>query len=233
MGQKVHPVGIRLGITATCQSKWYKEGRDYAETLHSDILIRSMLKKKLATAGISRIDIDRPARDAKITIHAARPGIIIGKSGRDIESLRQAVTKLTGVPAHIDIKEVRKPDINAYLVGESIKQQLEKRVPCRRAMKRALANAMRQGAKGVKINIAGRLNGAEIARSEWTREGRVPLHTFRANIDYALVEAHTTYGVIGIKVWVFTGEASDEEQQQTPSKPKKVRRSNTAQLSEG
>lgn len=217
MGQKVNPTSIRLGISTKYSARWFREGREYADTLHSDIEIRRLLRSKLAPAGISRIDIDRPAESPKITIHAARPGVIIGKGGQDVEGLRQLVKKVTGVPAHIDIQEIRRPETNAYLVAENIGQQLEKRIAYRRAMKRAIANTMRQGVKGIKVMISGRLNGAEIARSEWAREGRVPLHTLRAHIDYATFEAHTTYGVIGIKVWIYKGEAGSENEQAAPA----------------
>lgn len=223
MGQKVNPIGIRLGISTTYRARWFREGREYADTLFSDIQIRKLLHKKLAAAGISRIDIDRPARDAKITIHAARPGVIIGKGGQDVESLRQLVKKETGVPAHIDIQEIRKPETNAYLVAESIGQQLEKRIAYRRAMKRAIANATRQGVEGIKVMVGGRLNGAEIARSEWSRDGRVPLHTLRAAIDYATFSAHTTYGIIGIKVWIYKGEAGAKHEQAPAPAGKKQR----------
>jgi small subunit ribosomal protein S3 len=214
MGQKVNPHGIRLGINKEYSSKWYAERGNYATTLCGDIRARLYLQKKLADAGISRIEIERPARNAKITIYAARPGIIIGKSGREVENLRNAVSKEIGVPVHINIEEVRKPDMDSKLVAESIAQQLEKRVSFRRAMKRAVSNALRGGAQGVKVCVGGRLGGAEIARSEWIREGRVPLHTFRANIDYGTAEALTTYGIIGVKVWIYKGEtnASEEEQ---------------------
>ncbi|GAA5193542.1 30S ribosomal protein S3 [Ferrimonas gelatinilytica] len=206
MGQKVHPNGIRLGITKPFSSTWYAEKKDYADNLFSDHEVRQFLKKELANASVSRITIERPAKSIRVTIHTARPGVVIGKKGEDVEKLRKKVAKLAGVPAQINISEVRKPELDAQLVGDSIASQLERRVMFRRAMKRAVQNAMRLGAKGIKIEVSGRLGGAEIARTEWYREGRVPLHTLRADIDYATSEAHTTYGVIGIKVWVFKGE---------------------------
>lgn len=209
MGHKVHPTGIRLGITKDWTSKWYADSKNFPEFLHMDLKVREFLQKKLAQASISRIQIERPARNARITIHTARPGIVIGKKGEDIERLRQEVSTMMKVPVHINIEEVRKPELDATLVAQSIAQQLERRIMFRRAMKRAVQNAMRLGALGVKINVGGRLNGAEIARSEWVREGRVPLHTLRADIDYGVAEAHTTYGVIGVKVWIFKGEVFD------------------------
>ena len=209
MGQKVHPTGIRLGITKDWTSKWYADSKDFGGFLHSDLKVREYLQKKLAAASISRIQIERPARNARITIHSARPGLVIGKKGEDIERLRKDVSDMMGVPVHINIEEVRKPELDATLVAQGIAQQLEKRIMFRRAMKRAVTNSMRLGALGVKINVAGRLNGAEIARSEWYREGRVPLHTLRADIDYGFAEANTTYGVIGVKVWIFKGEVFD------------------------
>jgi small subunit ribosomal protein S3 len=213
MGQKVHPNGFRLGISKDYLAKWYAEGRDYADTLCHDIVAREYLEKKLEAAGISRIDIERPAKNAKITIHAARPGVIIGKSGREIDVLRGEVSKRIGVPVHINIEEVRRPDVDSRLVAESIAQQLVKRVSFRRAVKRALSNATRAGAKGIKVCVSGRLGGAEIARSEWSREGRVPLHTLRANIDYGVAEALTTYGIIGVKVWIYKGDLTDAQLQ--------------------
>ncbi|MBY6188710.1 30S ribosomal protein S3 [Marinobacter hydrocarbonoclasticus] len=206
MGQKVHPNGIRLGITKPWSSTWYAEKKDYADNLFSDHEVRAFLKKELKNASVSRITIERPAKSIRVTIHTARPGVVIGKKGEDVEKLRLKVAKLAGVPAQINISEVRKPELDAQLVGDSVASQLERRVMFRRAMKRAVQNAMRLGAKGIKIEVSGRLGGAEIARTEWYREGRVPLHTLRADIDYATSEAHTTYGVIGIKVWVFKGE---------------------------
>ncbi|HET8942269.1 MAG TPA: 30S ribosomal protein S3 [Rudaea sp.] len=209
MGHKVHPTGIRLGISKDWNSKWFANKREYAQYLTADLKVRDMLRKKLAQAGVSRIQIERPAKSARITIHTARPGVVIGKKGEDIEKLRKDVSDLMGVPAHINVAEVRKPEIDAQLVAESIAQQLVRRIMFRRAMKRAVGNAMRLGALGIKVNVAGRLNGAEIARSEWYREGRVPLHTLRADIDYGFAEANTTYGIIGIKVWVYKGEIFD------------------------
>jgi len=208
MGQKVHPTGIRLGIVKDWTSKWYA-GAEYADYLLTDLKVRKFLKKKLMQASVSRIQIERPARTAHITISTARPGMVIGKKGEDIESLRQQVTQMMGIPVHINIEEIRKPELDAQLVAESISQQIERRIMYRRAMKRAVTNTMRLGALGIKVNVAGRLNNAEIARSEWYREGRVPLHTFRADIDYGFAEAITTSGVIGVKVWVFRGEVFD------------------------
>jgi small subunit ribosomal protein S3 len=206
MGQKVHPTGIRLGIIKDWTSKWYANTHDYANYLHIDLEVREFLRKKLANASVSRIQIERPANNARVIIHTARPGIVIGKKGEDIEKLRQEVATMMGVPAHISVEEIRKPELDAYLVAESVAQQIERRIMFRRAMKRAVTNTMRLGALGIRINVAGRLNGAEIARSEWYREGRVPLHTLRADIDYGVAEARTTYGVIGVKVWIFKGE---------------------------
>jgi small subunit ribosomal protein S3 len=206
MGQKVHPIGIRLGIVSDWTSKWYADSKDYADLLNTDLQVRDFLKEKLKQASVSRIQIDRPAKNAHITIHTARPGLVIGQKGKDIDELRKEVATRMGIPVHISIEEVRKPELDAQLVSESIAQQLERRIMFRRAMKRAVQNAMRLGAEGVKVNVAGRLNGAEIARSEWYREGRVPLHTLRADIDYGFAEALTTYGIIGIKTWIFKGE---------------------------
>ncbi|MEN8175880.1 MAG: 30S ribosomal protein S3 [Pseudomonadota bacterium] len=213
MGQKVHPTGIRLGIVKEHTSRWYADSKDYADMLNQDIEVRNFLKKRLSQASVSRIQIDRPANNAHITIHTARPGVVIGKKGGDIDALRAEVTSRMGIPVHISIEEIRKPELDAQLVAEGIAQQLERRVMFRRAMKRAVQTSMRLGAQGVKVHIAGRLNGAEIARSEWYREGRVPLHTLRADIDYGFAEARTTYGIIGIKVWVFKGEVFGEEEQ--------------------
>jgi len=206
MGQKVHPTGIRLGIVKDHTSVWYADKADYAKKLLNDLEVRKYLEKQLEKASVSRIEIERPAQNAKITIYTARPGIVIGKKGEDVEVLRSTVSAMMGVPVHINIEEVRKPDLDAKLVAQNVAGQLERRVMFRRAMKRAVQNAMRAGAKGIKISLAGRLGGAEIARTEWYREGRVPLHTLRADIDYATYEAHTTYGVIGVKVWIFKGE---------------------------
>jgi len=213
MGQKVHPIGIRLGIVKDWASTWYAGSDQYADFLNLDLQTRAFIKKKLKHASVSRINIERPANNAAITIHTARPGIVIGKKGEDIERLRAEVSRKMGMPVHINIEEVRKPEIEAQLVAESVAQQLERRIMFRRAMKRAVGNAMRLGAQGIKIMVAGRLNGAEIARSEWYREGRVPLHTLRADIDYGFTEASTTYGVIGVKVWVFKGEILDRDEQ--------------------
>ena len=210
MGQKVHPTGIRLGIVKDWTSKWYANSKQYPEFLNSDLEVRAFLKKKLSQASVSRIQIERTAGNANITIHTARPGLVIGKKGEDIERLRNEVTKMMGLPAvHINIEEIRKPELDATLVAESIAQQLERRIMFRRAMKRAVQNTMRIGAEGIRINVAGRLNGAEIARTEWYREGRVPLHTLRADIDYGTHEALTTYGILGIKVWIYKGEIFD------------------------
>ncbi|OPX54734.1 SSU ribosomal protein S3P [Oceanospirillum multiglobuliferum] len=206
MGQKVHPTGIRLGIVKDHTSVWYADSKSYADNLNSDLKVRSFLEERLKQASVSRIQIERPAQNARITIHTARPGIVIGKKGEDVEKLRNEITKMMGVPVHINIEEIRKPELDGKLVAESVASQLERRVMFRRAMKRAVQNAMRLGAKGIKIQVSGRLGGAEIARTEWYREGRVPLHTLRADIDYATAEAHTTYGVIGVKVWIFKGE---------------------------
>ena len=206
MGQKVHPTGFRLGIIKDWTSTWYADSKDYAGYLHTDMEVRTFLRKKLASASVSRIQIERPANNAKVIIHTARPGIVIGKKGEDIERLRAEITKIMGVPATVSVEEIRKPELDAYLVAESVAQQIERRIMFRRAMKRAVTNTMRLGALGMKINLSGRLNGAEIARSEWYREGRVPLHTLRADIDYGTAESNTTYGVIGVKVWIFKGE---------------------------
>ena len=215
MGQKVHPIGIRLGISTDWNSTWYADSQDYANYLNDDIRIREYLKEKLAHASVSRIKIDRPARAAVITIHTARPGIVIGKKGEDIEKLRQAIAPMMGLNINnlkINIAEIRKPELDAQLVAEGVAQQLERRVMFRRAMKRVITNTMRLGAQGVKISVSGRLNGAEIARREWYHEGRVPLHTLRADIDYGVAEANTTYGIIGVKVWICKGEVFDIEQ---------------------
>jgi small subunit ribosomal protein S3 len=220
MGQKVHPTGIRLGIVKDWTSKWYADSKQYASLLNNDLEVRDYLKKRLSQASVSRIQIDRPANNAHITVHTARPGLVIGKKGEDIDALRSAVSSMMGIPVHMSIEEIRKPELDAQLVAESIAQQLERRVMFRRAMKRAVQNAMRLGAKGIKVNISGRLNGAEIARSEWYREGRVPLHTLRADIDYGFAEANTTYGIIGVKVWVFKGEVfGDREEVEAEAKP--------------
>jgi small subunit ribosomal protein S3 len=216
MGQKVHPIGIRLGITRDWASKWYADSKDFPGYVIADYRVREFLKKKLKEASVSRITIERPARKANITIHTARPGIVIGKKGEDIEKLRTEVCGMLGLPlqdVRLNIAEIRKPELDAQLVAEGIAQQLERRVMFRRAMKRAVTNTMRLGAEGIKVKVGGRLNGAEIARSEWYREGRVPLHTFRADIDYGFSEAHTTYGIIGVKVWIFRGEVIGRQQE--------------------
>ena len=210
MGQKVHPIGIRLGVIKDWTSTWYADSKQYADYLNTDLKVRAYLRKRLANASVSRIQIERPARTARITIHSARPGIVIGKKGEDIESLRKDVSNMMGVPVHINVEEIRKPELDAQLVAESVAQQLERRIMFRRAMKRAVTNTMRLGAQGIKINVAGRLGGAEIARTEWYREGRVPLHTLRADIDFGFAEAHTPSGVIGVKVWIFKGEVFEQ-----------------------
>jgi small subunit ribosomal protein S3 len=214
MGQKVHPYGIRLGIVKDWTSTWYVDNKLYAKYLNQDLEVREILRKKLAHASVSRIQIERPASNARIIIHTARPGIVIGKKGEDIDALRKQVSAFMGVPVHMTVEEIRKPELDALLVAESVAQQLERRIMFRRAMKRAVSNTMRLGAEGIKIFVSGRLNGAEIARSEWYREGRVPLHTLRADIDYGIARANTTYGVIGVKVWIFKGEVVP-----APSKP--------------
>lgn len=206
MGQKVHPTGIRLGIVKDHTSVWYADRKNYAKQLVTDLNVRSFIEKKLDNASVSRIVIERPAQTARITIHTARPGIVIGKKGEDVDKLRKLLTEKMGVPVHINIEEIRKPDLDARLVAQNVAQQLERRVMFRRAMKRVVQNAMRQGAEGIKVQVSGRLGGAEIARTEWYREGRVPLHTLRADIDYATYEAATTYGILGVKVWIFKGE---------------------------
>ncbi len=220
MGQKVNPIGIRLGITRDWTSRWHADTRNFPDFVNMDWRIRSFLKKKLSQASVSKIQIERPAKKAHITVHTARPGIVIGKKGEDIEKLRVDVAKMMDMPlsdVRINISEIRKPELDAQLVAEGIAQQLERRVMFRRAMKRAVTNSMRLGAQGVKVKVSGRLNGAEIARSEWYREGRVPLHTFRAEIDYGLAEAITTYGVIGVKVWIFKGEVFDSAEPAAPA----------------
>ena len=215
MGQKVNPLGIRLGITRDWMSKWYAGKKQFPVHVHTDFRVREFLKEKLSEASVSRVHIERAARKANITIHTARPGIVIGKKGEDIEKLRQETAKLLGMAGtdvRINIAEIRKPELDSQLVADAIAQQIEKRVMFRRAMKRAVMSTMRSGALGVKVRVSGRLNGSEIARTEWYREGRIPLHTFRADIDYGLSEAHTTYGVIGIKVWIFKGEVFDKSE---------------------
>ncbi|MEJ2346458.1 MAG: 30S ribosomal protein S3 [Gammaproteobacteria bacterium] len=222
MGQKVHPTGIRLGIAKDWTSKWYADRHNFADYLEQDLNVREFLKRRLSQASVSRIQIERPARSAHITIHTARPGMVIGKKGEDIEALRKELTQMMAVPVSVNIEEIRKPELDAQLVAESVAQQLERRIMFRRAMKRAVTNSMRLGAQGIKINVAGRLNGAEIARSEWYREGRVPLHTLRADIDYGFAEARTTYGVIGVKVWIFKGEVFEIESQTDEAASKKT-----------
>jgi small subunit ribosomal protein S3 len=206
MGQKINPIGFRLGVNRNWASRWYASSKNFPGMLLEDVKVREFLRRKLAHAAVARVVIERPAKNARITIHSARPGVVIGKKGEDIESLKTELQRMMGVPVHVNIEEVRKPEVDAQLIADSIAQQLEKRIMFRRAMKRAMQNAMRLGAQGIKIMSAGRLNGIEIARTEWYREGRVPLHTLRADIDYGFGEAKTTYGVIGIKVWVYKGE---------------------------
>ncbi len=213
MGQKIHPTGFRLSINRNWASRWYANSKNFATMLNEDIKVRDYLKERLAHAAVSRVVIERPAKNARITVYSARPGVVIGKKGEDIESLKTELQKMLGVPVHVNIEEVRKPEIDAQLIADSIAQQLQKRIMFRRAMKRAITNAMRLGAQGIKIMSAGRLNGIEIARTEWYREGRVPLHTLRADIDYGFSEAKTTYGVIGIKVWVFKGIVMAQNEQ--------------------
>jgi len=211
MGHKVNPIGMRLQVNRTWDSRWYATSKDYGDLLLEDIKIREFIEKEAKQAGISRVIIERPHRKCRVTIHSARPGVIIGKKGADIEALRKKLAKLTDSELHLNIVEVRKPELNAALVAESIAQQLERRVSFRRAMKRAVQNAMRMGSLGIRVNVAGRLGGAEIARTEWYREGRVPLHTLRADIDYATAEAKTAYGIIGIKVWIYKGDIMEHD----------------------
>ena len=211
MGQKVHPTGIRIGIIKDWTSTWYADTKDYARYLNTDLQVRKYLRKKLVNASVSRIQIARPPNEIKVIIHSARPGIVIGKKGEDIERLSQEVSDMMGVRAKVSVQEIRKPELDASLVAESVAQQIERKIMFRRAMKRAVTNTMRLGALGIKINVSGRLNGAEIARSEWYREGRVPLHTLRADIDYGTANSNTTYGVIGVKVWIFKGEVFNVE----------------------
>ncbi len=213
MGQKINPIGFRLALNRNWASRWYANNKNFSSMLLEDIRVRDHLKKKLAHAAVSRVVIERPAKNARITVYSARPGVVIGKKGEDIEALKVELQKMLGVPVHVNIEEVRKPEIDAQLIADSISQQLQKRIMFRRAMKRAITNAMRLGAQGIKIMSAGRLNGVEIARTEWYREGRVPLHTMRAEIDYGVSEAKTSYGVIGIKVWVFKGEVMHKSEQ--------------------
>ncbi|MFL2770921.1 MAG: 30S ribosomal protein S3 [Rhodospirillaceae bacterium] len=211
MGQKVNPIGLRLGVNRTWDSRWYAGKDNYADLLHEDIGIRKYLRGRLAQAGVSRIIIERPAKKARVTIHTARPGVVIGKKGQDIENMRKALQQMTGNDVSLNIVEIRKPEIDAQLVAENIAQQLERRVAFRRAMKRAVQSAMRLGAEGIRINCAGRLGGAEIARTEWYREGRVPLHTLRAEIDYGEGRAKTTYGICGVKVWIYKGDIMEHD----------------------
>ncbi len=225
MGQKVHPIGIRLGISKQHNSKWYAEKGEFADQLIKDIKVRTYLQDKLKHASVSKIEIERPAKNARITIHTARPGIVIGKKGEDIELLKNEVSKIMGLPTHVSVNEIRKPELDALLVAQGIASQLERRIMFRRAMKRAVGSAMRLGALGIKVAVAGRLNGAEIARTEWYREGQVPLHTLRADIDYATYKAHTTYGVIGIKVWIYKGEVFDLEKHTQESEKKANKKS--------
>ena len=222
MGQKVNPIGIRLGIVKDWTSTWYAERAEYADNLNTDIAVRDFIRRKLGHASVSRIHIERPAKNARIVIHTARPGIVIGKKGEDIEALRLDVSRMMGVPVHISVEEIRKPELDAYLVAESVANQLERRIMFRRAMRRAVTNAMRLGAEGIKVRVSGRLNGAEIARSEWYREGRVPLHTLRADIDYGFAEARTTYGVIGVKTWIFKGEIFSRQETTRGAQPETV-----------
>jgi small subunit ribosomal protein S3 len=213
MGQKINPIGFRLGVNRNWASRWYATSKNFPGMLLEDVKVRDFLRRKLSHAAVARVVIERPAKNARITIHSARPGVVIGKKGEDIESLKIELQRMMGVPVHVNIEEVRKPEVDAQLIADSIAQQLEKRIMFRRAMKRAMQNAMRLGAQGIKIMSAGRLNGIEIARTEWYREGRVPLHTLRADIDYGFGEAKTTYGVIGIKVWVYKGETLGKGEQ--------------------
>lgn len=222
MGQKVQPIGIRLGIVKDWNATWYADGKDYADYLEGDIAIRNFLREKLKQASVSKIHIERPAKSLRVTIHTARPGIVIGKKGEDIEKLRAEVSKIAGVPAHVSVEQIRKAELDAQLVADNVASQLERRIMFRRAMKRAVQSAMRLGAEGIRIEVSGRLGGAEIARSEWYREGRVPLHTLRADIDYAISRANTTYGVIGVKVWIFKGEVlPGQTAAAEPAEPKK------------
>jgi small subunit ribosomal protein S3 len=230
MGQKIHPTGFRLAVSRNWSSRWFASGAQYSQLLNDDIRVREYLRKKLRSASVGRVLIERPAKNARITIYSARPGVVIGKKGEDIEVLKGDLQRLMGVPVHVNIEEIRKPEIDAQLIADSITQQLEKRIMFRRAMKRAMQNAMRLGAQGIKIMSSGRLNGAEIARVEWYREGRVPLHTLRADIDYGFSEALTTYGIIGVKVWVYKGdnlgrnEAPQAADKEAPSGDREDRR---------
>lgn len=235
MGQKIHPIGFRLSVTRNWSSKWFSNTKGFSGTLIEDIKVRDFLKKKLGHASLSRIQIERPAKNARITLFSARPGVVIGKKGEDIENLRKQVQAMMSVPVTLNIEEVRKPETDAQIIADSIATQLEKRIMFRRAMKRAMQNAMRFGAQGIKIMSSGRLNGAEIARTEWYREGRVPLHTLRAEIDYGFAEANTTYGVIGIKVWVYKGEglARGEKPVAAPEPEKRGKKSGVKHAAAG
>jgi small subunit ribosomal protein S3 len=213
MGQKVNPIGMRLQVNRTWDSRWFADGKEYGKLLHEDLKIREFIKEEVKQAGVSKIIIERPHKKCRVTVHTARPGVVIGKKGADIDTLRKKLAAMTESELHLNIVEVRKPELDAALVAESITQQLERRVSFRRAMKRSVQNAMRMGALGIRVNVAGRLGGAEIARTEWYREGRVPLHTLRADIDYALAEAMTPYGIIGVKVWIFKGEIMEHDPQ--------------------
>ena len=219
MGQKVHPTGMRIGIIKDWTSTWYADTKDFAKYLNTDLQVREYLRKKLVNASVSRIQIERPPNEVKVIIHSARPGIVIGKKGEDIERLSQEVSDMMGLRAKVSVREIRKPELDANLVAESVAQQIERKIMFRRAMKRAVTNSMRLGALGIKINVSGRLNGAEIARSEWYREGRVPLHTLRADIDYGIANSNTTYGVIGVKVWIFKGEVFNVEDRADDESP--------------
>ncbi len=223
MGQKINPTGFRLAVTKDWSSKWFAKSNEFSTVLKQDIDVRNYLRTRLANASVGRVVIERPAKSARITIHSARPGVVIGKKGEDIEVLKRDLQNLMGVPVHVNIEEIRKPELDAQIIADGIAQQLEKRVQFRRAMKRSMQNAMRAGAKGIKIMTSGRLNGADIARSEWYREGRVPLHTLRANVDYATSEAHTTYGVLGLKVWVYTeGDVKSSGKSEQEKKQRKA-----------
>lgn len=226
MGQKINPTGFRLPVTHDWTSRWYASGRDFARTLSEDLKVRDYLSKKLKDASVGRILIERPAKNARITIFSARPGLVIGKKGEEIEVLKKDLQGIMGVPVHVNIEEIRRPELDAQLIADGITQQLEKRVMFRRAMKRAMQNAMRMGAQGIKIMSSGRLNGAEIARTEWYREGRVPLHTLRADIDYGFSEALTTYGKIGVKVWVYKGDNTAKEARAEAATPDREDRRN-------
>lgn len=222
MGQKVNPISFRLGVNKTWDSRWFADGKDYAEKLHEDLKIRQYLKKKMGSAGISKIIVERPNKKAVISIHAARPGVVIGKKGADIEKIKKDLSQFTKDDVQLNIVEVRKPELDSTLIAESVAQQLERRVTFRRAMKRAVQSALRMGAEGIRINVSGRLGGAEIARMEWYREGRVPLHTLRADVDYGIATALTTYGIIGVKVWVFKGEILEDQDVGERSQPQGV-----------